>query len=78
MKTAETPMMSLVSENMQNTVSVEPSVSYASELSYHEMADVHVSRVSQIEQLRANVAQLEDLSNRMKFMTKEIRYLMKL
>lgn len=75
MKTVETTNVNLVSEN--TSLVSDASVSYASELAYHEMADIPVSRISQIEQLRANIAQLEDLNQRMKFMTREIRYLMK-
>ena len=77
MKTAEiTPVMKAVSENTQNLMT-ETSVSYASELTYNEMADIPVGRTNPLEQLRDNVAALEDLSARMQFMTREIRYLMK-
>ena len=77
MKTVEmNQAVSAPSEQMQVIVS-ETSVSYASELTYHEMADIPVGRTNPIEQLRANIAQLEDLNERMQFMTKEIRYLMK-
>lgn len=72
METTATPIV-----NPVTVATVETSVNYAADLSYHEMADVPVTRVSQIEQLRANIAQLEDMSARIKFMTKEIRYLMK-
>ena len=65
-----------VTEPMQ-IIMAETSVSYASELTYNEMADIPVSRTNPLEQLRANVAALEDLNARMQFMTKEIRYLMK-
>ncbi len=75
MKTMETTLIEIV--NPATVAAVETSVNYAADLSYHEMAEVPVTRVSQIEQLRTNIAQLEDINARMKFMTKEIRYLMK-
>ena len=45
--------------------------------SYHEIADQHVVETDVIEQLRANMAQLEDLHGRMQFMMKEVSYLLK-
>ena len=45
--------------------------------SYHEIADRHVVETDVIEQLRANMAQLEDLHGRMKFMMTEVGYLLK-
>lgn len=45
--------------------------------SYHEIADRHVVESDVIEQLRANIAQLEDLHGRMKFMMSEVAYLLK-
>ena len=44
---------------------------------YHEIADRHVVETDVIEQLRANMAQLEDLHGRMKFMMTEVGYLLK-
>lgn len=47
---------------------------------YHEIADRHVVETNVtdvIEQLRANLAQLEDLQGRMKFMMSEVAYLLK-
>jgi hypothetical protein len=45
--------------------------------SYHEIADRHVVETDVIEQLRANMAQLEDLHGRMRFMMAEVGYLLK-
>lgn len=45
--------------------------------SYHEIADRHVVETDVIEQLRSNIAQLEDLHGRMKFMMTEVAYLLK-
>ena len=45
--------------------------------SYHEIADRHVVETDVIEQLRANIAQLEDLHGRLKFMMSEVGYLLK-
>jgi hypothetical protein len=50
---------------------------YSSQLSYHEMADIPVRETDLLEQLEANMKQLEDLQSRMKFMMREIRYVMK-
>lgn len=48
---------------------------------YHEMPDrtagQHVIEVDVLEQLKTNLAQLEDLHMRMKFMMGEIAYLLK-
>ena len=44
---------------------------------YHEIADRHVVETDVVEQLRANIAQLEDLHGRMSFMMKEVSYLLK-
>ena len=45
--------------------------------SYHEIADRHVVETDVIEQLRANMAQLEDMHGRLKFMMAEVGYLLK-
>ncbi len=44
---------------------------------YHEIADRHIIETDVVEQLRANLAQLEDLHGRMGFMMKEVSYLLK-
>lgn len=50
---------------------------FSSQVSYHELADIPVQETDVLEQLQANMKQLADLQGRMKFMMKEIRYLMK-
>ncbi|MEZ0393177.1 MAG: hypothetical protein ACAH59_13230 [Pseudobdellovibrionaceae bacterium] len=50
---------------------------FSSQVSYHEMDEVPVQETDVLEQLQANMRQLADLQARMKFMMKEIRYLMK-
>jgi hypothetical protein len=55
----------------------QESMVYSSQVSYHELADVPVQETDVLEQLQANMKQLADLQGRMKFMMKEIRYLMK-
>jgi hypothetical protein len=45
--------------------------------SYHEIADRHVVETDVIEQLRANMAQLEDMHGRLKFLMGEVAYLLK-
>lgn len=44
---------------------------------YHEIADRHVVETDVVEQLRSNIAQLEDLHARLRFMMAEVSYLMK-
>lgn len=44
---------------------------------YHEMTEKHVVEVDVIEQLKANLSQLEDLHQRLRFMMGEISYLLK-
>lgn len=52
-------------------------LAYTSQVIYNELADVPVQETDVLEQLQANMKQLADLQARMKFMMKEIRYLMK-
>ena len=44
---------------------------------YHEISDRHVVENDVLEQLRANMAQLEDLHGRLRYATSEIVYLTK-
>lgn len=44
---------------------------------YHEVGTRHVVEIDVLEQLKANMAQLEDLHHRLKFMMGEISYLLK-
>lgn len=45
---------------------------------YHEIAsDRHLVRVDVLEQLKSNIAQLEDLHGRLRFMMGEVRSLLK-
>ena len=46
-------------------------------LSYHEMAEVPVRGMDPLEQLQLNLMQLSDASARLRFMNKEIRYLLR-
>jgi hypothetical protein len=45
--------------------------------SYHELADRHIVEVDAIEQLKANLSQLEDLHGRLRFMMGELNYLLR-
>lgn len=45
--------------------------------SYHEMSEQHVMNSDVLVQLKANLAQLEDLHMRLKFMMGELAYLLK-
>jgi hypothetical protein len=51
---------------------------YASQYSYHELADVPVQETDVLQALENNMNQLEEIQSRMKFMMREIRYLMKI
>lgn len=44
---------------------------------YHEMTEKHVVEFDVLVQLKSNLAQLEDLHGRLKFMMGEISYLLK-
>jgi hypothetical protein len=46
--------------------------------SYHELAEKPVVEVDLIETLHQNISKISDLQNRLNFVMKEIRYLMKL
>jgi hypothetical protein len=43
----------------------------------YQPESAHVAEVNVIQQLRANIAQLEDLHGRLKFMMAEVSYLLK-
>lgn len=62
----------------------EHSASYSSQeaswapiQTYHELADVPVKEIDIFEAIEANLAQLEDLQARMRFMVREVKYLLK-
>jgi hypothetical protein len=69
-------LKTLVNADLSSPGSSEKMFS-SSQLSYHEMADIPVRETDLLEQLEANMRQLEDLQDRMKFMMREIRYVMK-
>ena len=47
-------------------------------VAYNEMADVPVQYVDPVAEVQKNLVHLQDLQARMKFMMREVRYLMKL
>ena len=53
------------------------SSAYTSQYTYHELADIPVQEVDVLQALENNMTQLNDIQNRMQFMMREIRYLMK-
>lgn len=61
----------------QLTHEVEQDLRSSFRQTYHEIADRHVVETDVIEQLRANLAHLEDLHGRMQFMMTEVKYLLK-
>lgn len=57
---------------------LESSMSHASSgFAYDEMADVTVRALDPVAELQKNLSHLLELQARMKFMTKEVRYLLK-
>lgn len=67
-----------VTETVGSTTSLEQDFRATSfRQTYHEIADQHIVEVDVIEQLRANLAQLEDLHGRLRFAMTEIVYLTK-
>lgn len=53
-------------------------LSVGASVGYFEMDEVPVRQIDVVEELRKNLAQLEDLQGRMKFIMREVRYLMKM
>lgn len=45
---------------------------------YHELADIPVREIDLLESVEANLAQLEELQARLRFMVREVKYLMKI
>lgn len=45
---------------------------------YHELADIPVREVDLLESVEENVQRLEELQARLRFMVREVKYLMKL
>lgn len=61
-------------KNLESATAARPSFRQT----YHEIANGrHVVELDVIEQLRANLAQLEDLHGRVHFMMSEVSYLLK-
>ena len=79
MRTQDTSKMIQNSEEAQKLVSADSSLvsGVFASATYHELADVPVKQVDLIEQLQENLHQLETLQSRLRFMTAEIRYLLK-
>jgi hypothetical protein len=51
---------------------------YTGEVAYHELDEIPVRKIDQLELLHKNLAQLSNLHARLRFMNQEIRYLMKI
>ena len=49
----------------------------STQMAYHELAEVPVQEVDQLDLLHKNLEQLSDIRSRLQFMMKEIRYVMK-
>jgi hypothetical protein len=54
-----------------------PDMAWAPTQAYHELADVPVREINLLESIEHNLAQLEDLQARLRFMVREVKYLMK-
>lgn len=50
---------------------------WSSTRTYHELADFPVREVDLFDAVEANLAQLEELQARMRFMVREVKYLLK-
>jgi len=82
--TSANAVSNTLSKQTLNSMSVLDSTSLSDfltlneqQLSYHEMEEIPVRGVDLVEQFCANVEHLADLSNRLRFMNKELRYLLK-
>ncbi|GEM_PF-2938155 len=61
-----------------NLISNEFDTGVANTLVYNEMSDVPVSSRTELETLKENMMVLKDLSDRLSFLSKEVKYLMNL
>lgn len=57
--------------------SAAPVSSLESNLVYRELADIPVQVLDPVSELSANLAQLQDLQARLRYMMREIRFMMK-
>lgn len=65
------------SANVAVTTATEADRASSFHQTYHELAERHLVEVDVLEKLKANIAQLEDLHGRLRFMMAEITYLLK-
>ena len=73
----QSPIKSI--ENFLNlSVSTNTVAQNMAQLSYHELEDVPVREIDEVEQLEKNVQTLSELRTRLQFLNREIRYLMKI
>ncbi len=61
-----------------NLISNEFDAGVANTLVYNEMSDIPVSSRTELETLKENMMVLKDLSDRLTFLSKEVKYLMNL
>lgn len=73
-------------QDMETTMALTPvtslkaqasDIAWAPTQAYHELADVPVREINLLESIEHNLAQLEDLQARLRFMVREVKYLMK-
>lgn len=63
--------------NEKNAESLSIANLLETELVYHEMEDTPILEVDSLSQLRANLQVLTDLTARLSFLNRELRYMMK-
>jgi hypothetical protein len=68
---------SLALENMNAADESEMMTALAEHRSYHEMKDSPILEVDSLTQLKTNLEVLADLTSRLTFLNREIRYMMK-
>lgn len=68
----------LHSEKIETTLWNHEEESFLTHRIYNEMLDQPVVEVDELTQLRMNIEMVSELSSRLSFLTREIRYLLKL
>lgn len=77
MRTTDQKNLTNLLEETEHDLSWGPTEVPLTHKSYHEMADHPVVEMDVLSQIDANMALLEDLSGRLSFLMREVRYMMK-
>lgn len=59
------------------TSGIEAAAVWAPTQAYHELADVPVREIDLFESIESQLAQIEEMQQRMRFMVREVKYLLK-